>query len=224
MQPVALPARAVPNMLVMGRQLCGKTTTLAAIGQAITQRFTPEQAQITVIDPKTTLIGKIRGPHVRAYAYTADDIDAVIAELAAELRDRLPPSGLTQEELLNLKAWDGPRQFVLIDDEHELRPHNQVVKPAATAPLLPLIERSRQIGLHVIAARLPGNWAGQVVMNPFLQKMTGISVAHLVHGQRPGNCEGFRADQRPAVAARAWPVGHHRGRYRGSAGGDTRIG
>ncbi len=128
LQPVALPARALPNMLVMGRQLCGKTTTLAAIGQAITQRFTPEQAQITVIDPKTTLIGKIRGPHVRAYAYTADDIDAVIAELAAELRDRLPPSGLTQEELLNLKAWDGPRQFVLIDDEHELRPHNQVIE------------------------------------------------------------------------------------------------
>ena len=92
MQPVALSLRTLPNMLVMGRQLCGKTTTLAAIGQAITQRFTPEQAQITVIDPKTTLIGKIRGPHVRAYAYTADDIDAVIAELTAELRDRLPPS------------------------------------------------------------------------------------------------------------------------------------
>jgi DNA segregation ATPase FtsK/SpoIIIE-like protein len=173
LQPVALPARAVPNMLVMGRQLCGKTTTLAAIGQAITQRFTPEQAQITVIDPKTTLIGKIRGPHVRAYAYTADDIDAVIAELVTELRTRLPPSGLTQEVLMDLKTWEGPRQFVLIDDEHELRAHNQVMKPAATAPLLPLIERSRQIGLHVVAARLPGNWAGQVVMNPFLQKMTG---------------------------------------------------
>ena len=30
LQPVALPARTLPNMLVMGRQLCGKTTTLAA--------------------------------------------------------------------------------------------------------------------------------------------------------------------------------------------------
>ena len=65
-----------------------------------------------MIDPKTTLIGKIRGPHVRAYAYTADDIDAVIAELTAELRDRLPPSGLTQEELLSSKAtWEGPAPF-----------------------------------------------------------------------------------------------------------------
>jgi type VII secretion protein EccCa/type VII secretion protein EccCb len=173
LQPVALPARALPNMLVMGRQLCGKTTTLAAIGQAIMNRFSREQAQITIIDPKTTLIGKIQGPHVRAYAYTADDIDTAFAELAAALQDRLPPSGLTQEELLNLKTWEGARHFVLIDDEHELRPHNQTLKPAATAPLWGLIERSREVGLHVIVSRLPGNWASQAVMNPLLQKLTG---------------------------------------------------
>jgi type VII secretion protein EccCa/type VII secretion protein EccCb len=173
LQPVALPARVLPNLLVMGRQLCGKTTTLAAIGQAITSRFSPDQAQITIIDPKTTLIGKVQGAHVRAYAYTADDVDAVIGELVAELQDRLPPSGLTQEELLNLKAWEGAHHFVLIDDEHELRPHNQTLKPAATAPLWGLIERSREVGLHVIASRLPGNWASQVVMNPLLQKLTG---------------------------------------------------
>ncbi|MGH3556715.1 MAG: type VII secretion protein EccCa [Mycobacterium sp.] len=189
--PVALPARMVPNMLVMGRQLCGKTTTLAAIGQAITSRFTPEQAQITIIDPKTTLIGQIRGPHVRAYAYTQDDIDTVIGELAALLRDRLPPSGLSQEELLDRKSWEGPRHFVLIDDEHELRPHNQVTKPAATAPLWALIERSRQIGLHVIASRLPGNWAGQVVMNPFLQKMTGSRSPTLFMDNDPANVKVF---------------------------------
>jgi type VII secretion protein EccCa/type VII secretion protein EccCb len=173
LQPLALPSRTVPNMLVMGRQLCGKTTTLAAIGQAIMSRFGPEQAQITIIDPKTTLIGKVQGPHVRAYAYTADDIDTAIGELVAELQARLPPAGLTQEELLNLKSWEGAHHFVLIDDEHELRPHNQTLKPAATAPLWGLIERSREVGLHVIASRLPGNWASQVVMNPLLQKLTG---------------------------------------------------
>jgi DNA segregation ATPase FtsK/SpoIIIE-like protein len=110
---------------------------------------------------------------VRAYAYTAEDIDTVIAELVAALRDRLPPAGLSQEELLNRKSWEGPHHFVVIDDEHELRPHNQMVKPAATAPLWALIERSREVGLHVIAARSPGNWASQSVMNPFLQKLTG---------------------------------------------------
>jgi type VII secretion protein EccCa/type VII secretion protein EccCb len=191
LQPVVLPSRVVPNILVVGRQLCGKTTTLAAFGQAITSRFSSKQAQITIIDPKTTLIGQIRGPHVRAYAYTADDIDVAIGELAALLQDRLPPSGLTQEELLNLKSWEGPHHFILIDDEHELRPHNQGIRPAATAPLWGLIERSREIGLHIIASRLPGNWAAQVVMNPFVQKLTGSRSPTLFMDNDPANVKVF---------------------------------
>jgi DNA segregation ATPase FtsK/SpoIIIE-like protein len=191
LQPAALPTRLVPNMLVVGRQLCGKTTTLAALGQMIVARCTPEQAQITIIDPKTSLIGRIQGEHVRAYAYTADDIDEVIADLAQLLRDRLPQSGLSQEELLNRRSWDGPHQFVLIDDEQELRPHGVLGKNAATAPLWGLIERSREIGLHVIASRLPGNWAGVSVTNPFLQKMTGSRAPTLFMDNDPAAVKVF---------------------------------
>jgi type VII secretion protein EccCa/type VII secretion protein EccCb len=201
LQPVVLPTRMVPNILIVGRQLCGKTTTLAAFGQVLTSRFTPEQAKITIIDPKTTLIGQIRGPHVRAYAYTADDIDTVIRELAGLLQDRLPPSGLTQEELLNLKSWEGPHHFILIDDEHELRPHNQAIRPAATAPLWGLIERSREIGLHVIASRLPGNWAAQAVMNPFVQKLTGSRSPTLFMDNDPASVKVFGRTSAQQLAA-----------------------
>ncbi|MCV7020775.1 type VII secretion protein EccCa [Mycolicibacterium aichiense] len=173
LQAVALPSRQVPNLLVVGRQGCGKTSSLAAFGQSIAARLSPDEAQITIIDPKTSLIGKIQGPHVRAYAYTPDDIDQVLADLAEIMRDRLPPSGLSQEELLTRTTWTGPHHYVLIDDEQELRPSGAIGKAAATAPLWPLIERSREIGLHVIAARLPGNWAGVSAMSPFLQKLTG---------------------------------------------------
>ncbi len=191
LQPVALPSRMWPNILVVGRQSCGKTSTLAAFGQSIVARFSPDQAQITIIDPKTTLIGRIRGPHVRAYAYTTDDIDTVIGELALALRDRLPPSGLSQEELLNREPWVGPHHFILIDDEHELRAHNQTMKPAATAPLWPLIERSREVGLHVIASRAPGTWASQSVMNPLLQKLTGSRSPTLFMDNDPANVKVY---------------------------------
>lgn len=191
LQPVALPARVTPNLLVVGRGQCGKTTTLAALGQAVTRLYTPEQAQITIIDPKTTLIGKVQGPHVRAYAYTVEDIDKVIGELAAELYNRLPPSGLSQEELLNRRSWEGPHHFVLIDDEQELRPNGVLGKQAATAPLWGLIERSREIGLHVIAARLPGNWAGVSVMNPFMQKLTGSRTPTLFMDNDPATVKVF---------------------------------
>lgn len=173
LQPVALDTRNTPSMIVVGRQGCGKTSTLAAVGQAIIDRFTPEQAQITIIDPKTSLIGQVQGPHVRAYAYTQDDIDGTLAELSALLRDRLPPSGLSQEELLNRSFWEGPHHFVLIDDEQELRPNGVLGKQAATAPLWGFIERSREVGLHVFVSRLPGNWAAVSAMNPLMQKVTG---------------------------------------------------
>ncbi len=191
LQPVVLPSRQMPNLLVVGRQGCGKTSTLAAFGQSITARLSPQQAQITIIDPKTSLIGKIRGEHVRAYAYTPDDIDQVLTELAEMMRDRLPPSGLSQEELLTRSAWSGPHHFVLIDDEQELRTTGAVAKPAATAPLWPLIERSREIGLHVIATRLPGNWAGVSAMSPFLQKLTGSRAPTLFMDNDPQTMKVF---------------------------------
>jgi type VII secretion protein EccCb len=173
LQPVALASGRIPNLLVVGRQGCGKTTTLAALGQALASRLSPEQAQITIIDPKTTLIGRIQGPNVRAYAYTPDGIDQALAEVVEIIHDRLPPSGLTQEELLIHRGWVGPHHFVLIDDEHELRAGGVVGKQATTAPLWNLIERGRETGLHVFATRLPGNWAGVSAMNPFIQKLTG---------------------------------------------------
>lgn len=191
LQPIVLPTRSVPNLLVMGRQSCGKTTALAAFGQALMSRLQPEQAQITIIDPKTSLIGKIRGPHVRAYAYTPDDVDQVIGELVEQLRGRLPPAGLSQEELLNLRSWDGAHHFVLIDDEQELRSHGGIGKPAATAPLWGFIERSREVGLHVIASRSPGNWAGVSVMNPFLQKLTASRAPTLFMDNDPASVKVF---------------------------------
>lgn len=191
LQPVALPSRQAPNLLVVGRQGCGKTSSLATFGQAITARLSPEEAQITIIDPKTSLIGKIQGPQVRAYAYTPDDIDQVLADLAELMRDRLPPSGLSQEELMTRSSWTGPHHFVLIDDEQELRPSGAIGKAAATAPLWPLIERSREIGLHVIATRLPGNWAGVSAMSPFLQKLTGSRAPTLFMDNDPQTVKVF---------------------------------
>ena len=192
LQPVGLPLRTMPNLLVVGRQGCGKSTALAAFGQAIMQRFTPEQAQITIIDPKTALIGRMQGPHVRAYAYTPDDIDTALAALSEELRDRLPPSGLTQEELLSRSRWEGAHHFVLIDDEQELRAAGVVLgKAAASAPLWPLIERSREIGLHVVAARLPGNWAAAAVMNPLVARLTSSRAPTLFMDNDPTTVKVF---------------------------------
>ncbi len=201
LQPVALNTRNTPNLVIVGRQGCGKTSTLASLGQAVMNRLTPEQARIIIIDPKTSLIGRVQGPHVQAYAYTQEDIDTVLEGVARELMDRLPPAGLSQEELLSRTSWDGPHYFVLIDDEQELRATGAVLgKPAAVGPLLPLLERSREVGLHVFATRLPGNWAGVSVMNPLLQRMTASRAPTLFMDNDPSIVNVFgrvKAQQLP---------------------------
>ena len=62
---------------------------------------------------------------------------------------------------------------------------------AATAPIWNLIERGREIGLHVIAARLPGNWAGVSAMSPFLQKLTGARTPTLFLDNDPATVKVF---------------------------------
>lgn len=213
--PVPLKLRESPGLMVLGRQGCGKTLSLVAIGEAVMSRFSPEEAQLTLIDPKTAPHGlrDLHAPgYVRAYAYDQDEIDEVITELAQQvLLPRLPPKGLSQEELRALKPWQGPRHFVLIDDVQDLRPDQSYPpKPPVGAALWKLIERARQIGLHVFTARNSSNWA-TLQMDPWMRFQNSAKVAQLYMDNDPQN----RINR--VVRAQALPPG--RGLLLGADGG-----
>lgn len=189
--PVPIKLQESPGLMILGRQGCGKTTALVAIGEAVMSRFSPEEAQLTLIDPKTAPHGlrDLHGPgYVRAYAYDQDEIDEVITELARDiLLPRLPPKGLSQEELRALKPWEGCRHFVLIDDIQELRKEQSYpAKPPVGAALWKLMERARQIGLHVFTTRNSANWA-TMPMDPWMRFQTSAKVAQLYMDNDPQN-------------------------------------
>lgn len=125
---------------------------------------------------------------MRAYAYDQDEIDEVITELAQQiLLPRLPPKGLSQEELRALKPWEGPRHFVLIDDVQDLRPaQSYPQKPPVGAALWKLMERARQVGLHVFSTRNSANWA-TMPMDPRVKSQTSAKVAQLYMDNDPQN-------------------------------------
>lgn len=189
--PVPIKLRESPGVMILGRQGCGKTLSLVSIGEAIMNRFSPEEAQLTLIDPKTAPHGlrDLHGPgYVRAYAYDQDEIDEVITALAQQvLLPRLPPKGLSQEELRALKPWEGPRHFVLIDDIGDLRPDQSYPpKPPVGAALWKLMERARQIGLHVFTTRNSANWA-TLQMDPWIRFQNSAKVAQLYMDNDPQN-------------------------------------
>jgi type VII secretion protein EccCb len=187
--PVPLELAEHPGMMILGRALCGKSATLAAIGEAVMARFSPEQAQITIIDPKTGPLRDLQGPgYVNAYAYDQDEIDEVLTTLAQQvLLPRLPAKGLSQEELRALKPWEGPRHFILIDDVQDLRPAQiHPAKPPVGAALWKLMERGRQIGLHVFTTRNSSNF-GQLEMDPWVKTQRSAKVPTLFMDNDPQN-------------------------------------
>nr|WP_313957380.1 type VII secretion protein EccCa [Mycolicibacterium llatzerense] len=206
--PVPQMLDAHPGMMILGRKGCGKSTALMAIGEAITQRFTPEQARITIIDPNAgPLSGLSVDDWVRSYAYDQDTIDATLTELAQQIMlPRLPPPGLSRQELAELKPWEGPRHFVLIDDVHDLRPqmmgHGEGfvggVRPAAGAALWKLMEQSRRIGLHVFTTRNSSQF-GVLEMDAWIKFQRAAKVPFLYMDNSPAEriAKNIRAQELP---------------------------
>ena len=187
--PVPLMLSDYPGMMILGRARCGKSATLAAIGEAVMARFTPQEAQITLIDPKTGPLRDLHAPgYVNVYAYDQDEIDEALTALAQQvLLPRLPAKGLSQEELRALKPWQGPRHFVLIDDVQDLRPAQiHPAKPPVGATLWKLMERGREIGLHVFTTRNSSNF-GQLEMDPWVRTQRAAKVPTLFMDNDPQN-------------------------------------
>jgi type VII secretion protein EccCa/type VII secretion protein EccCb len=204
--PVPLALDAHPGMMVLGRRSCGKSATLMAIGEAIMARFNPEQAQITICDINTRLQDLDTKGWGRKYAYDQDSIDETLTELAQQvLLPRMPPKGLTQEELRALKPWEGPRHFVLIDDQQDLRGQQMAagfpggVRPPVGAALWKLMEQARRIGLHVFTTRNSSNF-GQLEMDPWVkfQRSAKVPVLYMDNSPAERITKTVRAQELPA--------------------------
>lgn len=115
--------------------------------------------------------------------------------LAATLKDRLPPSDITQQQLKERSWWSGPDLFVMIDD------YDLIGGGTLNHPLGPLIEylpQARDVGLRVIVTRRSGG-AGRAMMDPFIGRLRDLSCNALVmSGSREeGALFGHKPSQMP---------------------------
>lgn len=171
LQPVVLDLNLTPNILAVGLKGCGKDAFLAAMGNAALDRFRDEDVKITVIDPLSSLVGRVDGPNVD-YVYETEQIKAKFEALAEELTARLPRAGMSQQELRDRekRGFEGPRHVVIINDEHAIVSTDGYSDPP-TMPLSNLIPRSSEIGLNVFATRHTGNWDAIFAMEKFVVAM-----------------------------------------------------
>ncbi|MBE9375013.1 type VII secretion protein EccCa [Saccharopolyspora sp. HNM0983] len=188
LHPVYLDFAREPHFYAFGEPESGKTALLRTIVRGITERYTPKEALILLVDYRRTMLGFLNTGHLLEYSVGADQLKGNVKDVCAALKKRLPGPDVTQEQLKNRSWWKGPELFVIADDY-------DLVAPQGNNPLQPLadfIPQAADVGLHVILARNSGG-ASRAMFEPIIGKMRESSAPGLAmsankdDGQLVGN-------------------------------------
>jgi S-DNA-T family DNA segregation ATPase FtsK/SpoIIIE len=173
--PVRLDFEAEPHFLLFGDAECGKSAFLRALARSLTDRYTPREARIVLIDYRRSLLGAVASEHLIGYGTSAAVTQGIVDEIVGVMADRLPGPDVTPEQLRSRSWWRGPELYVLIDD------YDLVANPVANpvAGLLEYVPQGKDIGLHVIATRRSGG-AGRAMYEPFIQRLREVASPGLV--------------------------------------------
>jgi S-DNA-T family DNA segregation ATPase FtsK/SpoIIIE len=121
------------------------------------------------------LLGEVRTGHLLGFGSDTATTAELIEDAAGGLRERLPGSDVTPEQLRARNWWQGPELFVLVDDY-------DLVTTQLNNPLLPLLDllpQGRDIGLHVVVTRRSGG-AGRAMYEQFLARLRDVGAMGLM--------------------------------------------
>jgi S-DNA-T family DNA segregation ATPase FtsK/SpoIIIE len=199
---VGLDPDTQPHLLVYGDGRSGKSATLRTYLREVIRTRTPKEALLVVVDYRRSLLGEVPDGHLLGYLTSASEATSAIEDLARHLESRLPGRDVGPDQLRSRSWWTGPEVYVVADD-YDLVSTQQV---SPLAPLVPLLPRSRDVGLHVVVARRTGG-AGRAAYEPVLQSLRELAVPGLVLSGPPD--EGvlvatIRPEPLPPGRGRLW--------------------
>lgn len=207
LQPVHLDFAADPHFLLFGDGESGKSTFLRSLAQSIVDRNEPNEARLVLVDYRRSMLGDITTEHLIGYGSSAQLTESYIAEVAAVMRDRLPPPDLKPEQLRARSWWRGPDLYILVDDY-------DLVTGVGSNPLAPLLEflpQARDVGLHLIVARRTGG-ASRALYEPVLMRLREISTPGIVmSGSRDEGVLLGNVRPGPLPPGRGWLVTRREG-------------
>ena len=174
LQPVHLDFVSDPHLIAFGDTECGKTSLLRLLAKQITDRYTPKEAAIMVVDYRRGLIGAVGGEHLLEYCGAENQVSETISQIERVMNERLPGSDVTPEQLRNRSWWKGPEVFILIDDYDLVATQNNPV-----APLVPYLAQAKDVGLHLAIVRRSGG-ASRAMYDPVLQRLRDLATPGLV--------------------------------------------
>ncbi|GLZ38932.1 type VII secretion protein EccCa [Actinokineospora sp. NBRC 105648] len=155
-----------PHLTVLGDSGAGKTAVLRLVTSAIPQVYSPQEAQVVIVDSRRTLLELLPEEYRRGVAVAAAPAAELIRPLAAELKARVPGADVSPSMLKSRSWWSGPEYFVIVDDY-------DLVHSGAGGPLDSLVEllpQAGDIGLHVVLARAAAG-SGRMSMDAVVRRL-----------------------------------------------------
>ena len=185
-----------PHLLVFGDSGAGKSSFLRTWLAAMTERYPAHETRFILVDYRRALLDAVPDAHLGAYAGDPEAATAYVAQVAAKLRERLPPANVTARRLRDRDWWQGPDLYVVVDDY-------DMVAGSRRSPLGELIEflpQARDIGLHLVLARRVSGLTRTGASDPLLSRVREIGAGGLILSGDPREgalLGGQRAIQRP---------------------------
>jgi S-DNA-T family DNA segregation ATPase FtsK/SpoIIIE len=157
-----------PHLMVFGDNETGKTNVLRLMVDAITSRYTPEEARIMVADPGRGLLTAVPEAYRVGYVVDSEALGQLAASAAVSVGKRVPGADISPENLARRDWWSGPLLFVLIDDYDLFS--GAPGSPSPMTPLVPLLAQAPHIGLHLVVSRSTSG-AMRAMMDPVLRRL-----------------------------------------------------
>jgi S-DNA-T family DNA segregation ATPase FtsK/SpoIIIE len=157
-----------PHLMVFGDSETGKTNVLRLMVDAITSRYTPEEARIMVADPGRGLLTAVPEAYRVGYVVDSEALGQLAASAAVSVGKRVPGADISPENLARRDWWSGPLLFVLIDDYDLFS--GAPGSPSPMTPLVPLLAQAPHIGLHLVVSRSTSG-AMRAMMDPVLRRL-----------------------------------------------------
>jgi S-DNA-T family DNA segregation ATPase FtsK/SpoIIIE len=139
-----------PHLLAIGDVESGKTNLLRLVANAVTERFSPAEAKIMLVDYRRELYDSVPEAYRLGYAVSLDVVRQMVGGAARAMSERVPPADLPPDRLRARDWYTGPRLYLLVDD-YDLVATSPMANPFEQ--LLDYLGQSNEIGLHIVVAR-----------------------------------------------------------------------
>ncbi|MFB7502332.1 type VII secretion protein EccCa [Streptomyces broussonetiae] len=159
-----------PHLVAFGDSESGKTNLLRLVAQAITERFSPAEARILVVDFRRELVEAVPKEYQLGHAVSTDQLEELVAGVARAMKARTPGPEIEPARMRLADWWSGPRLFVLVDDYDLLA---NPVRPVFE-PLLEHLPLGYEVGLHMVVTRSAAS-AMRGLSDPLVRRMLEVN-------------------------------------------------